>query len=127
MNVSYYRSPSGCLRTCIAKLCIIPCLLLILLPVVSESSETTAVGDLLAAPSATLQPGELNVSLISNPKLFKYPAGYMRREPVVHRAQQNIFNIGQSFKLPDLFKFRQKAELENYFHTRLSATSGEKK
>jgi hypothetical protein len=125
MNLSYNRSQFECIRSQVVRLFIIPGVLF-LAPSFSESSEAAPETSQImsAAPlseqpaiiAAPIQPSELAVDLVANPQLFKYPAGYMHREPIVHQSRCNIFNPDGVLKLTDQNLFKKKAEMDNYYH-----------
>lgn len=51
---------------------------------------------------------------------FEYPADYMRREPVLHRAISKTFYTETTVKFAKSSLFKKKAELSNYYHVQLT-------
>jgi hypothetical protein len=54
-------------------------------------------------------------------RALAFPPDYMRREPIVHRANGTIFHIGTAVQFTDQKAFQKKAEITNYYHLQTSS------
>ena len=49
-------------------------------------------------------------------RVFNYPPGYMRREPVLNYPELSMFHYGGSVKMPTSESIRLKGFMMNYWH-----------
>jgi hypothetical protein len=77
--------------------------------------ETAASEPLLngAEQEFTFSPGDRHVEI----RNFKYPAGYMHREPVINCPDLAMFHYGSAIALPDAGSLKKRAAMRNYWHS----------